>query len=126
SPELMFFTTKSERRKTRLLFSASLAPYQTDPNAASAVRIAFTISRNSAGSRENALSGPGFWRESVKCFSTMHAPRVTATAGTAMPSVWSESPAGTLNRDMRSGIVRRFMAVGGEGYALVHLSNARA
>ena len=117
-------TTKSDRRKTRLFTSRGAAPKCTLPNARSAIRTASTMALNSCGSSENALSGPGSDRESVRCFSMMQAPRATAATGTAIPIVWSDKPTGTSNFRASSGIVRRFMSSGEAGYALVHLSNA--
>ena len=57
----------------------------------------------------------GIDRESVKCFSTMQAPRVTAEIATADPRVWSERPTGTPNSSARCGIVLRFISLGGAG-----------
>ena len=87
SPHLTVCTMKSDRRKTRLFASFSLTPKCTSPSAFSAMRTASTIALNSAGSSEKALSGPGTERESVKCFSMMHAPSATAATGAAIPMV---------------------------------------
>src|SRR5581483_7773064 len=60
SPCCISSTTKRDRRKVRLASSWGLNPKCTRPKAFSAVRIASTVALNSCGSRENALSGPGF------------------------------------------------------------------
>ena len=96
-------------------FFLSLTPKCTVPNAFSAVRTASTIALNSCGSSENALSGPGMDRDKVRCFSMMQAPNATAATGTAIPIVWSDSPAGTPKRRDISGIVRKFISSGGAG-----------
>ena len=87
SPARTSAVTNSERRNWRFPASCGVGVKWGLPSAFSTVRTLSTRARNSCGSSENALSGPGAERDSVKCFSITHAPRATDAIAVSLVSV---------------------------------------
>ena len=77
------------------------------PSACSTVRIADTMRVSSSGSSDARWSGPGSVRSSVRCFSTIVAPRAAAAIGTTMPGLWSDRPTARPNRFANVSSARR-------------------
>src|SRR5690606_35723555 len=71
--------------------------YEIEPRACSASRTDFTNSANSSTVSEKKLSAVLSSRESIKCFSIIHAPSATEAMGTLTPKLWSDKPAGQPN-----------------------------
>ena len=91
APAGMSVAATTLRRATRAAScSSGRGCFTPSPSIAAMRRMPRTIAPNSAGSSEAAWSGPGSVRSSVRCFSMIVAPRLTAASDASMPRLWSE------------------------------------
>ena len=81
--------------------------------------LAFSISlvdlindENWSLSNATISSGDGAFRESLKCLSTIFAPKLTAPKDIDQPILWSENPTGILNSFFNVKIAFRFVSSG--------------
>src|SRR5262249_54173796 len=76
--------------------------------------VASMMSCSSSGSIEMPVSGPGHWREMVKCFSNSEAPSAAAPRQVQMFIEWSDRPTGQSGNSRISSLTapRRTLSYG--------------